>query len=102
MDPSFPEGYRRSAGAGGRHQPADGRVQQGVTRNIARQPKRISVCGQFTATAQAEADLVLGKPQLDVHFDPDGTGSDWSDPNVSILSTVLIGNIGIEIDTQAR
>lgn len=71
-----------------------------MTDNASRQPKGIPAGGQFAATTHAEPELVLGKPERDVHFDPDGTEWDWADPDASILSSGLIGNIGIEIDTH--
>jgi hypothetical protein len=71
-----------------------------MTDNFSRQPRGIPVGGQFAATSHTEPDLVLGKPERDVHFDPDGTEWEWADPGAEVLSTGLIGKIGIEINTR--
>ncbi|MET4143799.1 hypothetical protein [Arthrobacter sp. UYCo732] len=71
-----------------------------MTDNVSRQPKGIPVGGQFAATAHSEPELVLGLPEHDVHFDPDGTEWDWRDPEATILEAGSVNEVGIWIHTD--
>ncbi|WP_427019379.1 DUF7007 domain-containing protein (plasmid) [Pseudarthrobacter sp. P1] len=72
-----------------------------MTENMpARQPKGVTVGGQFAATAHAEPELTLHTPEQDILHDADGTAWGWADPDTQILETDLLNGIGIRLDTD--